>query len=80
MTDVVVRAAEFDIVELNDEELDLISGGVVVTVPAGVQTRGVFATGTGASVTLDPAGNFTARNGTGGTAVGFVFTGPFSVV
>jgi len=83
MTAVVVCADEFDLVELvelNDEDLALVSGGVAVTVPAGVQTRGVFATGTGANVTLDPAGNFTAHAGTGGDAVGFVFTGPFTVV
>jgi len=72
----VVQNREFDLVELNDEDLDLVSAGQIV-IPGG--TRVGVATGVGGNVEVSPTGTIIARAGTGGFALGLVTGGPITL-
>jgi len=64
-----MQTQQYDMIELNDDELSLVSGGLTFTFNGPV--NGGFATGTGGNVHVTTTGEITANAGTGGFAAGF---------
>src|SRR3954462_11498162 len=73
----ILQESELVLVELNDEDLDLVSAGLAVTFPA--NTNFGVATGTGGNVRVAANGDITANAGTGGFALGIHTTAPLTV-
>jgi bacteriocin-like protein len=64
-----MQTQQFDMIELNDDELSLVSGGVT-TISLASPVHAGFAFGTGGRVTVAANGDISATAGTNGFAAG----------